>query len=155
MLDVKRARFSGGEPIPLGAPAPPGGVTLSAPHLPPTPGEVIGGCLARMPRPEHPGRVFRDEFLEPTGLLQRTAARMMGMSYPRLNEIVNGKRSVIPDTALRFARFTGTPPEFWLEFQLTLDLWKALTSPSAAEVLRIRPLIAHRIAADPILSDRF
>ncbi|HSG49434.1 MAG TPA: HigA family addiction module antitoxin, partial [Longimicrobiales bacterium] len=109
-----------------------------APAPPPTPAERIGGALSRCLRPEHPGVVFGVEFLEPAGIAQRVAARVMGMSGPRLNEIVNGKRTVTPDTAMRFARFTGTFPEFWLEFQWHRDLWDALRAPAAREVARIR-----------------
>ena len=90
-------------------------------------------------RPTHPGEVFREEFLLPLGMTQREAAERLRISYPRMNEIINGKRSVTPDTALRFARFTGTEPEFWLNLQQALDLWDALHSETAAEVEAIEP----------------
>lgn len=91
-------------------------------------------------RPTHPGEVFLEEFLEPLEMTQREAAERLRISYPRMNEIVNGKRSVTPDTALRFARFTGTEPEFWLNLQQALDLWDALHSDAAAEVEEIKPV---------------
>lgn len=91
-------------------------------------------------RPTHPGEVFREEFLAPLGMTQREAAERLRISYPRMNEIINGKRSVTPDTALRFARLTGTEPDFWLNLQQALDLWDAMHSDAAAEVEAIEPV---------------
>jgi len=56
-----------------------------------------------------------------------------------MNEIVKGKRSVTPDTALRLARFTGTEPEFWLNLQQAVDLWEAIHSDQANELKEIEP----------------
>ncbi len=56
-----------------------------------------------------------------------------------MNEIVNGKRAVTPDTALRLARFTGTEPDFWLNLQQAVDLWDALHSEQAQELDAIEP----------------
>jgi addiction module HigA family antidote len=93
-------------------------------------------------RPVHPGEVFLKDVLVPLNLTQREAAERLRISYPRMNEIVNGKRSVTPDTALRFARFTGTEPEFWLNLQQARDLWDAMHSETAAEVQQIEPAVA-------------
>ena len=93
-------------------------------------------------RPVHPGTVFLEDFLLPLSLTQREAAERLRISYPRMNEIVNGKRSVTPDTALRLARFTGTEPEFWLNLQQARDLWDALHSETAAELSQIQPAVA-------------
>ncbi|MDT8369568.1 MAG: HigA family addiction module antitoxin [Longimicrobiales bacterium] len=90
-------------------------------------------------RPTHPGEVFLEDFLVPLGITQREAAERLRMSYPRMNEIVNGKRSVTPDTALRFSKFTSTEPEFWLNLQQAVDLWDALHSDDAAELHQIQP----------------
>ena len=92
-------------------------------------------------RPIHPGEVFLEDFLVPLELTQREAAERLGISYPRMNEIVNAKRSVTPDTALRFAQFTGTEPEFWLNLQQARDLWDALHSGTAAEITQIEPAV--------------
>ena len=96
----------------------------------------------RMPknrRPTHPGAVFLEDFLAPLDITQKEAAEQLRISYPRMNEIVKGKRAVTPDTALRFARFTGTEPEFWLNLQQAVDLWNALHSDQAAELEDIKP----------------
>jgi addiction module HigA family antidote len=82
--------------------------------------------LPKFRRPTHPGAVLLEEFLEPLGITQREAADRLRISYPRMNEIVNGKRTVTPDTALRLARFTDTEPEFWLNLQQAIDLWDAM-----------------------------
>jgi antitoxin HigA-1 len=95
--------------------------------------------LPKNRRPTHPGEVFLEEVLIPLGITQRDAAGRLRMSYPRMNEIVKGKRAVTPDTALRFARFSGTEPEFWLNLQQALDLWTALNSKQAGELQKIKP----------------
>ncbi|MDX1394759.1 MAG: HigA family addiction module antitoxin [Gemmatimonadota bacterium] len=77
------------------------------------------------PRPIHPGRILLEDVLKPLGITQRVAAERLGFSYPRLNEIVNGKRRVTPETALRIARFSGTEPGYWLDLQQAVDLWDA------------------------------
>jgi addiction module HigA family antidote len=77
------------------------------------------------------------EFLEPLGLTQVELAERIRVSYPRVNEIINGKRGVTPDTALRLAKLLGTTPEFWLNGQRNWDLWHALHSPAAKEIDRI------------------
>ncbi|MFT4572085.1 MAG: addiction module HigA family antidote [Hyphomicrobiaceae bacterium] len=84
--------------------------------------------------PTHPGAMLLTEFLEPLGLTQTELAVRIHVSYPRVNEIVNGKRGVTPDTALRLARLLGTTPEFWLNGQRNWDLWHAMHSPMANEI---------------------
>ncbi len=75
--------------------------------------------------PTHPGEMLLEEFLGPLGITQKAFAERIGVSYVRLNEIVNGRRGVTPSTALRFAKALGTSAEFWLNGQLTLDLYRA------------------------------
>ena len=55
-------------------------------------------------------------------------ARRIGVSYPRVNEIVKGKRGITPDTALRLARLFNMYDEFWLGLQQGWDVWHALHS---------------------------
>jgi addiction module HigA family antidote len=95
--------------------------------------------LPKNRRPTHPGQVFLEDFLVPLGITQKDAAERLQMSYPRMNEIVKGKRSVTPDTALRLARFTSTEPEFWLNLQQAVDLWNAIHSEQASELDNIKP----------------
>jgi len=72
--------------------------------------------------PTHPGAVLREDFLKPMGLTQYALAKAIQVPQIRISEIVNAKRAVSPDTALRLARYFGTSPEFWLGMQTTYDL---------------------------------
>jgi len=99
--------------------------------------------MTRLPThraPTHPGEMLLEEFLKPLGMTQTTLAERIGVSYPRVNELVNRKRGVTPDTALRLSRLFGTSPEFWLNGQRNWDLWHALRTPEASNIKRIRPL---------------
>jgi len=92
--------------------------------------------------PTHPGRILLEDFLRPLGLTQIRLAELIGVHYPRVNEIINGKRGITPDTALRLSRLFGTTPEFWLNGQLDCDLYAAVHSDQAKEIRRIKPLRA-------------
>jgi addiction module HigA family antidote len=89
------------------------------------------------------------EFLEPLGMTQSELARRIGVSWPRINELVNAKRGVTPDTALRLSKLFGNSVEFWLNGQRNWvwlngqrnwDLWHAMRSPAAADIENIRPI---------------
>ncbi len=64
----------------------------------------VGRRLPRNRPPTHPGEILFEEFVKLLGLTQTELARCLGVSYPRLNEIIKGRRSVTPDTALRLSR---------------------------------------------------
>ena len=72
--------------------------------------------------PIHPGEVLLEEFLKPVGLSQNQLALAIRVPARRINEIVQGKRRITPDTALRLARFFDTTPQFWLGLQMDYDL---------------------------------
>jgi addiction module HigA family antidote len=78
--------------------------------------------------------------LAPLGLSQSAFAIRLGVSFPRLNEIVRGKRSVTPDTALRLAQVTGMSADFWLGLQQDWDLWHAMRSDQATAIGALEPL---------------
>jgi antitoxin HigA-1 len=80
----------------------------------------------------HPGEMLLEEFLKPLGLTQAEAARELGMSLNRLNELVLGKRGITADTALRLARRFATTPQLWMHLQADWDLHEALRKGSAA-----------------------
>ncbi len=92
--------------------------------------------------PTHPGEMLLEEFLKPLGISQSAFAIRLGVSFPRLNEIIRGKRSVTPDTALRLARVLGMSADFWLGLQQDWDLWHALRSKTAAQIDQLEPLRA-------------
>ena len=73
-----------------------------------------------------------EEFLKPLGVSQSAFAIRLGVSFPRLNEVIRGKRAVTPDTALRLARVTWVSAGFWLGLQQDWDLWHAMRSAKAA-----------------------
>ncbi|MDH3973021.1 MAG: HigA family addiction module antitoxin [Deltaproteobacteria bacterium] len=71
---------------------------------------------------EHPGVVLWEEYLKPMEITQTRLARDIDISYQRVNELINGKRGVTPDTALRLSHYLGTTAEFWLNWQALFDL---------------------------------
>lgn len=90
--------------------------------------------------PVHPGEMLLEEFLRPLGVSQSAFAIRLGVSFPRLNEIIRRKRAVTPDTALRLAQVTGMSADFWLGLQSDWDLWHALRSEDAKQIARLEPL---------------
>lgn len=90
--------------------------------------------------PTHPGEMLLEEFLKPLGISQVAFAARLRVSYPRLNEIIRGRRGVTPDTALRLARVTGMSADFWLGLQQDWDLWHSLTPSRRAEMEALEPL---------------
>src|SRR5215210_2000382 len=88
--------------------------------------------------PTHPGEMLLEEFIKPLEIRQTELAEWIGVSYPRLNEIVHGKRTVTPDTALRLEQVFGMEAQFWLNLQVAWDLYQAKRSPAAREIERIR-----------------
>jgi len=73
-----------------------------------------------------PGEMLLEEFLTPSGLGQVEAARRLGISLNRLNEIVLGKRGITADTALRLARLFKMSPQSWMRLQADWDLHEAI-----------------------------
>ncbi len=74
----------------------------------------------------HPGEMLLEEYLKPLGVGQVEAARQLGVSLNRLNEIVLGKRGITADTALRLGRFLKTSPQLWMRLQADWDLHQAM-----------------------------
>lgn len=73
-------------------------------------------------RPIHPGEILREEYLIPLGLSVNALARQLRVPPTRLHEIVNERRAVTADTALRLARYFGGDPQSWLNLQTAYDL---------------------------------
>jgi antitoxin HigA-1 len=72
--------------------------------------------------PIHPGEILKKEFLTPLGISQYKIAKDISVPPIRISEIINGKRSVTADTAIRLSMYFGTTPEFWLNLQTHYDL---------------------------------
>ena len=89
-------------------------------------------------RPTSPGTMLVEEFMKPIGLTQQALADAMMVTRARVNEIINGRRGVTADTALRLAKALGTSVDFWLRLQLACDLFDALHSPKAKAISKVR-----------------
>lgn len=102
--------------------------------------EVVGRRLPRQRPPTRPGEMLLEEFVKPLAITQSELATRLGISFPRLNEIIRGKRAITSDTALRLARVLGMSADFWLGLQSDWDLWHAMRSAKASEIDRLTPL---------------
>jgi len=72
--------------------------------------------------PVHPGEILFEEFLKPMDLSQNRLALDIRVPPRRINEIVQGKRRITADTALRLAKYFNMSPQFWLGLQMDYDL---------------------------------
>jgi addiction module HigA family antidote len=75
--------------------------------------------------PVHAGEILLEEFMQPYGLSQNALAKALHVTPRRINEIVNCKRAITADTALRLAKFFGNSAEFWMNLQNKYDLERA------------------------------
>ena len=73
-------------------------------------------------RPIHPGEILREDFLIPLEMSAHALSQAIRVPATRVNDIVNGRRGVTADTALRLARYFGNSAEFWLNLQAAYDL---------------------------------
>ena len=89
--------------------------------------------------PVTPGEMLKEEFLAEYELSQNQLAKAVGISQNRITEIVNNRRRITADTALRFGLYFGNSPEFWLNLQTHYDLKLALR--------KLKPQLAKRIKA--------
>lgn len=78
-------------------------------------------AIKRLP-PIHPGEVVREEFLKPMNLSAHQLALALRVPATRINEIVNQRRGITADTAMRLARYFGTTAKFWINLQAAYDL---------------------------------
>ncbi len=73
-------------------------------------------------QPIHPGEILLEEFLRPMGISLNRLAREIAVPPGRISAIVNGKRAITADTALRLGRFFGVSPATWMGLQADYDL---------------------------------
>jgi antitoxin HigA-1 len=76
---------------------------------------------ARRLPPVHPGEILREDLLKPLGISINRLGRDLRVPVTRVSEIVNGRRDISADTALRLARYFGTTPEFWMSLQAACE----------------------------------
>ena len=72
--------------------------------------------------PIHPGEILIEEFMKPMGISINKLARDIAVPPGRVSAIVNGKRAISADTALRLGRYFGTSPEIWMGLQADYEL---------------------------------
>lgn len=73
----------------------------------------------------HPGEILLEEFLQPMGITQYRLAKEISVPQRRISEIVQGKRAISADTALRLGRYFAMEAQFWLNLQSRYDLLRA------------------------------
>ena len=79
----------------------------------------------------HPGEILREEFMKPLNISQNTLAIAIRVPATRIGEIINEKRGITADTALRLGVFFNTTSEFWMNLQSNYDLQTALIGKEA------------------------
>ncbi len=72
--------------------------------------------------PVHPGEILREDLMRPLGISINRLARDLRVPVTRISEIVNSRRGISADTALRLSRYFGSTPEFWMNLQAAYDL---------------------------------
>ncbi|MCG6928813.1 MAG: HigA family addiction module antidote protein [Acidobacteria bacterium] len=83
------------------------------------------GRVTRGREPTTPGEILREEFLAPLGMTQRQLADHLGCDVKVVNRIVNGRAAVSTDMALKLGAAFRTTPDFWLNAQKAVDLYRA------------------------------
>jgi addiction module HigA family antidote len=76
--------------------------------------------------PPHPGQFLDTRFLKPLAISQTELARALGVSRRRVNELINGRRGITSDTAVRLAMFFGNDATFWMHLQVAWDMRNAV-----------------------------
>src|SRR3989338_5290399 len=75
-------------------------------------------------KPTSPGQILSEEFLKPLKLTQKVFADHIGVDIKVINRLINGKTSVSPELALKFSSALDTSPQFWLNAQQAVDLYR-------------------------------
>lgn len=93
-------------------------------------------------RPIHPGKVLREEFLEPLGITPAALARALHVSAPTINDIVRERRGITADTAIRLGRYFDTSAQFWMNLHTEYALATAYAETGEEIEHEIEPLRA-------------
>jgi addiction module HigA family antidote len=89
--------------------------------------------------PVHPGEILLHDFMEPLNLSQSALAKAIGVTPMRVSQIVRRQRAVTADTALRFSRYFGTRPGWWMDLQTHYDLETAADKLEARIARAVKP----------------
>ena len=84
----------------------------------------------RMKNPPHPGRIVRQECIEPLDLTIKNAAERLGVTRQTLSNLVNEKSGISPEMAIRLSKAFGSDPDVWLGMQMDYDLWQVERKPA-------------------------
>jgi addiction module HigA family antidote len=95
--------------------------------------------VLKFAKPVHPGEFLREEYLKPLGLSAGALARKLDLPRTRIERLAKEEVNLTADTALRIAKFFGTSPEFWMNFQLAYDLHQE-ESHLVEELAKIQPM---------------
>jgi addiction module HigA family antidote len=90
-----------------------------------------------MKNPPHPGRIVRQECVEPLGLTVTAAARALGVTRQALNNLINGQAGISPQMAIRLSKAFGSSPEVWLGMQMAYDLAQIEKEAGKIKVRRV------------------
>jgi addiction module HigA family antidote len=88
----------------------------------------------------HPGEILLKEFLEPMNLSQKSFSEQIHVSFQRINELVNGKRGITPESSKLLSKSLNTSPEFWMNLQSCYDLSKINREVLLKDIKKIRDL---------------
>ncbi len=99
-------------------------------------------------RPTPPGEFIKEDILNELGLTQEQLAKSLGVSKKTINQLINEKRKVTADVALRLGKFTDTSPKLWLNLQIAVDLWDAFHTSISKDINHIQPYtLSHDVGA--------
>lgn len=96
--------------------------------------------MAKKLKPVHPGEILLEEFMKPLGLSMNRVALDLRVPVTRIADIVNERRGITADTALRFARYFKNTPTFWMNLQTRYDLEVAEDRIAAKVQREVQPL---------------
>jgi len=91
----------------------------------------------KMKNPPHPGRLVRQECIQPLGITVTKAARALGVTRQALNNVVNLKSGISPEMAIRLSKAFGSSPEVWLGIQMAYDLAQLEKEAGRIKVQRV------------------
>ena len=105
--------------------------------------------MAKKLPPITPGDILLEEFLKPMGISQARLARDINVPPNRINQIINGKREITADTALRLGKYFSIEPEFWLNLQMRLNMKMAQEKAGKEIEKKVKKYISTTNDIDP------
>ena len=94
-------------------------------------------------QPTHPGKIIKEDYLEPLAITITEMANTLGISRKTLSKIINERAAITPDMSLRLARAFDTTPDFWMNLQKNYDLWQA--EHASKDWQRVKPLPSQQL----------